>query len=566
MPFWGRRALSSAMHNLHRRQFLTRSLQVMSALSLGGAWLKPACALADHSSFRDDVERASPLTNIAGAFDSSTLTGDNFNKPHDLLRRLDAYLESRGGWPASVSETHDVIIVGGGLSGLLSAHELRDKKWVVFEQAERFGGNSKSEIHGGLRFGLGPAYVSLPEAGSPEEGLFNELGLLKEARVERSSESRVIFGGLKDFWKGETEPGARDCLARIEAAIQICNDRAFPEIPWQPGGDLTREETVELDRFTALQWLEAQGPLHAHVREYFQLYCWSAFGGSIEEISAAQFLNFVASEANGILVFPGGNGRLTEALFHSLKRINPSGLKPGTIVLDVAQSGDRVEALVESADGVLYRIAAKSLIMTAPKYVARHILRKSLSTEQSHAWESINYRAYLVANVLVTFPQPVKAPAFDLFCLKGSAPDAPTFGRRTDRNCTDLVFANWADGEVQGQSVLTLYRPFPLDGARHFLMGFDVEKKKAELTAELKNWLPQIGMKEFSVDGVRLSLWGHSIPLAAAGLMASGVLDRIAQPIGRRIFFANQDDAVNPAFETCFASARRAALAARHLG
>jgi hypothetical protein len=551
------------MLNLPRRRFLTQSLQTLSALAVGTVCLRAANgAEAQSNSFRSSVEDASPLSFVQGAFDSPKLTGDDFKKAHHALRGLDSYITSRGGWPTSVSETFDVIIVGGGLAGLLSAREIaqqdNSKKWVVFEQAERFGGLSKSESYDGQAFGLGPAYVGLPEAGSEEERLFNELGLMHEARIETPNEARVLFGGLKDFWRGQTDPLVISSLQRIDVSLRACRASAFPEVPWTPESQLSQQQTAELDRQSALEWLEAQGPLHEHVREYFQLYAWSAFGGSLEEISAAQFLNFAASETRGVMAFPGGNGRLTQALYDSLLHLRPQSLRARTLVLDVIETSDGLEVLIELPSGELRRVACRALMMTAPKYVARQILRKNVGAAQAAAWDSLNYRAYLVANVLVTFPVATPPPAFDVFCLKGVSPEAPSFGRRTDRNCTDLIFAAWAKGRSVPQHVLTLYRPFPLDGARHFLMEFDVEKKKREVAAELQTWLQQLRAGA-SIEGVRLTLWGHAVPLASRGLISSGALDLIAQPIGRRIVFANQDDAANPAFETCLASAQRAA-------
>jgi hypothetical protein len=45
------------------------------------------------------------------------------------------------------------------------------------------------------------------------------------------------------------------------------------------------------------------------------------------------------------------------------------------------------------------------------------------------------------------------------------------------------------------------------------------------------------------------------MPVAKAGLISTGVLEKAHQPIGNRIFFANQDNLANPAIESCFAEA-----------
>jgi hypothetical protein len=44
--------------------------------------------------------------------------------------------------------------------------------------------------------------------------------------------------------------------------------------------------------------------------------------------------------------------------------------------------------------------------------------------------------------------------------------------------------------------------------------------------------------------------WGHPLPVAATGLIAGGVVDRIRQPFRDRGFFVEQDNWALPAFET----------------
>ncbi len=551
--------LSAPSRRHGRRTFLKNSLSATAAAYAGvslGFFQFPSVAQARAK--RSLHADPSPMRSLSGSFSSSTFNGDEYRRPHDILWHLDTYVASKGGWPTEVSETRDVVIIGGGLSGLMTAHYLRGRDWTLLEQATQFGGNSKSEVFNGARFSLGPAYITVPEAGSLEESFLTEMGLSSGARHEKPEETRILFGGLRNLWAGETDPQAKESAARIEKALREVNTSKFPDVPWVEGADLSRDEMRDLDRQSAEDWLNAQGTLHPHVWEYFQLYAWSAFGGSLEELSAAQFLNFAAPEVDGVLAFPGGNGAIAQALYDTIESTSPGRLRANTLVLDVREKNGRVETLIESPDGNLQLISSASAIVAAPKYVARHLLRNVLDADRARLWDSLNYRAYMVANVLLS--SDVASPAFDIFCLRGQVPDAPSFGRRSDRNCTDLVFADWAQEDNSSTSILTLYRPYPLDGARNFLMAPQLhDRMKTEFATELKSWLPQLGIPESAIGEMRLTLWGHSCPLAKKGLFADGSLEQIGAPLGSRIFFANQDDAMNPSFESCLASAYRVA-------
>ena len=53
-----------------------------------------------------------------------------------------------------------------------------------------------------------------------------------------------------------------------------------------------------------------------------------------------------------------------------------------------------------------------------------------------------------------------------------------------------------------------------------------------------------------NVMDLRLSRWGHPLPVAEAGLIANGTIDVIRKPFKRRVFFVEQDNWILPAFET----------------
>lgn len=550
------------MNPMNRRSFLRQGVLRLGGLYFGLHAL-PGIAAAEVSRATAKVKAFfpanGPFAEVTGSFSSTAFSGDEYRHPHDLLWHIDEYVQKKGGRPATLTADLDTIIVGGGMAGLLAAYQVRDRNWTLFEQASRLGGNAKSETFQGSSFSLGPAYVTSPEPGSSEEKFLSETGLLAESRREAPEEARVLFGGLRNLWGGETDPSARLDAERMENTLSRIYEEAFPEIPFREGEGLPRHALAALDGKSAADWLREQGKLHSHLHEYFQLYCWSSFGGSLDEISAAQFLNFVASETKGVLAFPGGNGAIARRLHEILLRA-PGGegrLRSSTLVLEVKEAGDGVEVLVEAPDGTLALYRARAVIVAAPKYVARMILRKSLDARREALWRELPYRAYAVANVLLK--EKISSPAFDLYCLRGSVPDTPSFGRRTDRPVTDLILAGWAGRDSAGPSVLTAYRPYPLDGARNFLMGPNLhERVQKEIAADIAIWVEQLGLDPSVVAGIRLSLWGHSVPLAQKGLFASGALEEIGAPLGTRIFFANQDNYMNPSFESCLASAEDA--------
>ncbi len=509
------------------------------------------------------LPQESPLLDIAGTFASGTFNGDDISHPHDVLWDRENYIRKKGGRPSTFT-TEKVVVIGGGMSGLLTAHLLRDLGPVLIEQAPSFGGNSKGERYKNSAFSIGAAYLTVPEKEGDIDHLFRDLGLANSFRKEPESDALVLMknAGLRNLWKGETDPAAKESAQEVEKELTRIYKDAYPTIPWTSASSLSWSEFQTLDRENAQNWLKRMFPkLHPHVEEYFQTYAWSSFGGSLGEISAAQFLNFVSAETDGVIAFPGGNSAIGDALHQSLSKTLPSaGLRSRSIVIEVKNSSDGVEILYEDNEGKLRLLQAKAAVVAAPKYVARYIV-EGLAPDRVAHWKALHYRAYVVANILLK--QAAPAPGFDVFCLEGRLPPAPTFKNPSDRACSDFVFAGWADHGRGAASVLTMYKPYPFEGARSLLTS---EASHARIREELERALPatlsSLGIPGNAVDGIRLTRWGHSIPLAQPGLAASESFAQLRLPHGK-IAFANQDNFMNAGFETCFAAAKEAATFVR---
>jgi len=63
-----------------------------------------------------------------------------------------------------VSAAHDLVIVGGGMSGLTAAYLSPNLDWLLLEKEPDFGGNAYMMDFRGAAYGTGSAFVESPVA------------------------------------------------------------------------------------------------------------------------------------------------------------------------------------------------------------------------------------------------------------------------------------------------------------------------------------------------------------------------------------------------------------------
>ncbi|MBI4820988.1 MAG: FAD-dependent oxidoreductase [Deltaproteobacteria bacterium] len=563
------------MRNWHLRGVLgppltRRQLLTVSAAFAGAAFL-PSCRVRELPDAGPvdsgpeparppvplDLVRASPIAKVEAP--ASGFQGDDFTRPHEILWKL----ESLGQIPAP-RERAELVVVGGGMSGLSAAWRLRQHKPIVLEQSDRFGGNSKGETWNGITYSIGAAYLAKPDpADRLSTEFYGPLGVDKAWRV--SAEDPVVRGGKQHlgFWRGTTDPKRKSEFLRTKKYLDQVLHKAYPDIPFESGGDLDETQLAALDKVSLRQHLlekvgqtkKGRAPeLHPHIEIILDHYGWSTFGGGIDELSAAAFLCAYVAEFDGICALPGGNSAIAHRLLEELARsVETTRLRASSLVVRVKTEGEDVHVTVQDADGRLYTIAARTVVMACPKFVAKKLM-PDLPPEQRTAIERIRYRAYVVANLLLRTPCP--APALDLYLLGDDAPTLDTMAASTRQRATDVVMGHWAQGGHPSASVLTLYRPYPYDGGRPLLFvpeAFDSAKK--EIQGQALEILPLLGLKESAISEVRLSRFGHALNLSEKGLIADGTWARARETVSDRIFFLEQDNWPAPAIETCFTNA-----------
>ncbi len=485
--------------------------------------------------------------------------GDEPQIPHKILWDKPAYLASLGDKPPAETERVPLVIIGGGISGLSSAWLLRKHSPVVLEQAARFGGNAQGQSWRGVDYAIGAAYYLQPEQGSGIARLLAELGVDKLGKSSSESAPFELDGRIhQDFWAGRTAPKLRGQFLKLSAYFRgILNGKPhpYPDIPIVDPRQESYIKQLDRESFAAhLQKIAGQ-PLHLQIEPALEHYCWSAFGGSMTEISAAAGLNFYAAEFGSLIALPGGNAAIAERMLERLAELLPPGnLRPGSLVFDVKVLADGVRVSYASRDGQVHSLHAQAAILACPKFVAAKLL-DDMEAERRAAIARLKYRSYLVANVLL---RGRIAQRFYNFYLLG---DGKTDLRQVqtaaqDQGVTDIVLGNYAR-PAPDTTVLTLYRALPYDGARPALYADDAYAKfRQEFETQIhRSILPLLGLAKAELVDLRIARWGHPLPLAATGLIADGTVETLRKPFRDRVFFVEQDNWALPAFETSLTEA-----------
>jgi hypothetical protein len=506
--------------------------------------------------------KISPIQRDISEIAPKMFSGDDPKIPHAALWSKADFLKSKGGLPKT-TEKAELVIVGGGMSGLFSAWLLNEHRPIVLEQASRFGGNSRGESWQGIDYSIGAAYFTKHDEFSEIYGLFLELGLYEICR-EKDEEDPICLGKEwhNAFWDGTTDPKRAKEFKKLARHFISMSDNKdgliYPEIPWTD--EKMKSYVQKLDGQSFLTYIQKVngGPLHPHIATALEHYCWSALGAGMKDLSAAVALNFFAAEFGTLMVAPGGNGRLAEEILKKLANQLPrDNLRESSMVVDVRVEGEKTIVSYLSSAGELLSIEAKACILACPKFVVGKILH-GIEADRAAVIQELQYHPYLIANVCIK--KKLSMDIYNAFLLKdGKIQLQDVAGSSKRHKTTDLVFANFSADQKE-QTVLTLYRPLPWKGARAEIYAESAyDSIRKEFMDEIPQILDLLDIKSEEVLDLRLARWGHPLPVASPGLFKSGKLEILRRTFGNRVFFVEQDNWMLPAVETCAAEALRVA-------
>lgn len=472
-----------------------------------------------------------------------------------------------GGAPGAQGpvERADVVIVGGGVSGLSAAWRLAGAGLDVrVLELEAFpGGTSSWGDDGPVPYPWGAHYLAAPNTEARAAiRLLHDMGVITgwDAASRPLFDPRVLchFPQERLFYDGAwhtglapadvLSPAERDELTRFLEFEHAMTDRLGKDglAAFQIPVELSSRDPAftELDSMTMAAWLDREGYRTPFVRWYVRYATLDDYGADPEDVSAWAGLHYFAArklrsaelEGSHFLVWPEGNGKLVKAL---IERGRPK-LTHGALALSVMPTRAGVEvAYLDVASGSARRIEARGAILATPSFVTRRLfplsVERGLPVRASSPW--------LVANLHVRSPIDPNLPW-----------DSVIYGAKG----LGYVHARHQLTELSEQTVLTYYRAYgqaDTAAARHALARAPWEELANEVLLDLAPAHPHL---RDEIERMDLMIWGHGMPRPRPGFLGPKPFD-VPVALDERIAWGHVDQSGMALFEEAQARGVRAA-------
>jgi protoporphyrinogen oxidase len=408
-----------------------------------------------------------------------------------------------------VSARHDVVIVGGGVSGLTAAYLLRSRDFLLLEKEPHWGGNAYLMEYQGNAYATGSAFLAKSEY---TYSFAKEIGL--EPLPINDRDSSIIKGEwIANTWTEGLDrlpysASVREGFKKFRKdMLAIDLNKRGAELYNVPFSDFMKDYPAEVKL-----WWDTYGP--------------SNWGATTEDTAAAlgidEMQELGGDAAPDFYTWPGGLGAITKQLAEMLQAKFRDQMQTGATTVAVVPDNKEVQVTYMQGPE-LKTVAAKTVVMASPKFITRRIVQ-GLAEKQSDAMHQIRYIPYAVVNLI--FDKPVFNKSYDTWC------PGNTF--------TDFIVADWTirsqPGYQQKYNILTCYTPLSEEERNSLLSESSTRKKAVSVLDDFQKLFPGS-----NVDPVEVHIYrrGHPLYMSTPGLYTK------VQPLARepmdRVFFANTD-------------------------
>lgn len=490
-----------------------------------------------------------------------------------------------GLFPPPLEDEYDVVIIGGGVSGLAAASELTDRRVLVLEKSASFGGNARSGAVNQLKFPIAGVCFQEPLPNSFMLQLLKKIGL---SGAYKSNEKdtlvffdtflllrclgEVVAGFLKQpayllkpaVWRltGQLFLHALIGKPYVVAAKQLGDPifadlytfldafspggEQYPALPWTPESAWSKEHMMLLDNIPLYTYLFEphkleQLPPHLLPPKKLGKLVENAVSTTlrvecldIHEVSAYVGLHFLVGYLRGNLVtLPGGNGSISNGLHDYLNVQNNVRLQSRVQLQGITPGSDETSIRL-SVNGAACEVRAKQVIWAAPKTHLPTWL-PTLPSEQLAAIRKIRHEDYYLANVLLK--KPILERSFGGYLIEPENVRAPYYWSKAG---TCLV-ANWMDSHRNAKiGVLTLLKPTTRPERQGRTAQNEFPALQQQTYVEIAKVLGNMGIDADIIEDIQIWFWPAGLVTSIAGQQAQGVFHQASRPF-ENIHFANQD-------------------------
>ena len=336
-------------------------------------------------------------------------TSDKPNSPsYDISINSDIQaghlLLNSAAMPKGNTFSTDYLIVGGGISGLSAACQLRDRDFVLFELSAQLGGTSASESHAGEVFSQGAHYeLAYPDYYGDETLKFLEqLGVIRYDSLVDSWNfvDRQYLIDVQREGQTLTSEGMREEILEpshlrtefLELVLPYLGEMKQPT-------RIIREELWPLDEISFLDFLQRTLRLTPSFRQGIDYQMRDDYGADAETVSALAGIHYYTCRpyyTHSVELFspPEGNTYFVDKMAATLPN---DKVKTNHLVQSVQKSENGFEVLVVNIENSrIDRYLAKNVVYAGGKHALKYVF-----PSDAHLFQNNIYAPWLVLNIVL---------------------------------------------------------------------------------------------------------------------------------------------------------------------